>query len=192
MSSLNTTRDMNKYANALLELAEQNNQLDIINKDMLQLKAMFDDIFDNIKNKENYQKYARTFYILSDKKQKQVLENILEEINVSKLCKNFVMLLLHNHKLNVLKILSMNWVDIYNNFLGYKKVEIISVIAISDEQENKIILNLKNSIGDKFYLNKIVDANILGGLIIKIEDKMYDDSISTKLNKITNTLRSVV
>jgi len=153
---------------------------------------MFDDIFDNIKNKENYQKYARTFYILSDKKQKQVLENILEEINVSKLCKNFVMLLLHNHKLNVLKILSMNWVDIYNNFLGYKKVEIISVIAISDEQENKIILNLKNSIGDKFYLNKIVDANILGGLIIKIEDKMYDDSISTKLNKITNTLRSVV
>ena len=104
MSNLNTTRDVNKYANALLELAKQNNQLDVINDDMLQLKAMFDDIFDNVKNKENYQKYARTFYILSDKKQKQVLENILKEINVSRLCRNFVILLLHNHKLNVLKI----------------------------------------------------------------------------------------
>ena len=86
----------------------------------------------------------------------------------------------------------MNWVNLYNKFLGYKKVEVTSAIELSNEQENKIILNLKNSIGDKFYINKIIDANILGGLIIKIEDKMYDDSISNKLNKITNTLRSVV
>lgn len=192
MSNLNITRDINKYANALLQLAKQENQLDVINQDMIQLKIMFDDIFDNQNNVENYNKYARTFYILSNRQQKELLDNVLSQINVSTMCRNFVMLLLLNHKLPVLKELSRSWNKLYNAFLGYKKIEVISAIPLSASQEEKIINNIKNTVGDLFYLNKIVDKNILGGLIIKIEDKMYDDSISTKLNQVTNILRGVI
>ena len=64
-----------------------------------------------------------------------------------------------------------------------KNIEVISSIDLEDEIKNKLKQEISTVTGKKIKIVNIVDKNILGGLIIKINSLMIDSSIKTKLNK---------
>ena len=54
-------------------------------------------------------------------------------------------------------------------------------MTLTEEQIGKISKSLKKAIGTDVAINATVDANILGGLIIKIGSRMVDGSLKSKL-----------
>jgi F-type H+-transporting ATPase subunit delta len=54
--------------------------------------------------------------------------------------------------------------------------------------DEKILKKIKNSFGEKVEATIRLDENVLGGVKIKMENKILDGSLKTQLNKLKQTL----
>ncbi len=60
-------------------------------------------------------------------------------------------------------------------------VQVISSVALSDEQVERLSTSLSKKIGQKVTLNVAIDQNVLGGLSIRFADELIDGKILTLL-----------
>ena len=77
---------------------------------------------------------------------------------------------------------------IYNEFKksldekeGISEVTITTTSPLEKKFEENIIKNLSKKLNKKIRLNKLIDPRLIGGIIIKINSIMIDNSIKTKL-----------
>jgi F-type H+-transporting ATPase subunit delta len=94
-----------------------------------------------------------------------------------------------NHDLKKLDMLIKHFGDLWDLKNNISSVEVTTAEPIEKETE-KII---KNYIADKFSALKVdmsqkVDKNILGGVVIKKGDRVYDGSLRTRLYDLRNKL----
>ncbi|WP_343184042.1 F0F1 ATP synthase subunit delta [Buchnera aphidicola (Ceratovacuna keduensis)] len=104
---------------------------------------------------------------------------------------NFIKILVEDNKLYLLK-------DIKNMFYYYWKIRnrIIDVIIYSSKKlSKKFISNVLNIIKKKFskkiFLKNILDKSIIYGFIIKIDDKIFDNSFNYHLYKLRKYMLNV-
>ena len=69
--------------------------------------------------------------------------------------------------------------------------EITSAEMLTDQQKNGIKEKLKSILGEKLSLNFNIDNNVIGGLIVKIGSKMIDNSLNSKISKLTIAMKGV-
>lgn len=76
-----------------------------------------------------------------------------------------------------------------------KKIGIASVttaVWLSDKQKAKVEQKLLDTTKyETFEMNYSVDASLIGGMVIRIGDRVVDSSIKTKLHELTRELRNV-
>lgn len=69
------------------------------------------------------------------------------------------------------------------------KASVTSAVELSDAQKNDIVKKLISTTKYKrFNVNYTVDKNIIGGLVIRIGDRVVDSSIRTKLDSLSREL----
>ncbi len=68
------------------------------------------------------------------------------------------------------------------------EAKIVSAIALTLTEEEKIRQYLKRKFGKNFVLRVEIDKGIMGGLIIKVEDKVIDLSLEGKLKALKEQL----
>ncbi|MCL2566546.1 MAG: ATP synthase F1 subunit delta [Alphaproteobacteria bacterium] len=192
MINLELERDIKKYSTALLDLAKSQNLLDTVNSDMQIMADVFAKIYSSRSGSEEYTEIAKKFLVTSNAKQMEIIKNILQELNISKLVSNFVMLLLISKKITILRHLVESWDSLFLTYSGYFKVSVASVIPISEQQEAKIKGIIAKSHGEKFFLEKTIDPTILGGLVIRLKNQVIDDSLASKIKKIENNVRGSI
>jgi len=61
------------------------------------------------------------------------------------------------------------------------EVEVISAIALSDAQRQALVARLEASHGPGLAIRYKVDPAILGGMIVRVGDKLVDGSLATRL-----------
>lgn len=67
--------------------------------------------------------------------------------------------------------------------------QITSAIALTLEEETTIKEFLKKNFGKDFNAEVLIDPSIIGGFIIRVGDKIIDESIKGKLKKISEELK---
>lgn len=72
---------------------------------------------------------------------------------------------------------------------GEKEVSIISAIQLDDEQKNLIISKLENRLQKKVLPNWSENKEIIGGIIVQIDDNVIDMSL---LNKIESLSKNII
>ena len=76
-----------------------------------------------------------------------------------------------------------------------KKIGIASVttaVRLSDKQKAKVEQKLLDTTKyETFEMNYSVDASLIGGMVIRIGDRVVDSSIKTKLYELSRELRNV-
>lgn len=73
-------------------------------------------------------------------------------------------------------------VDEINNI---KRVEVISVVELSEEQKRQTVEKLQNRLQKNVVVQWTKNADIIGGLVIKIDDDIIDSSLKNKLEKLS-------
>lgn len=77
----------------------------------------------------------------------------------------------------------------------YKKIGVVYVTTpteLTGEQKSDIVEKLTQTSGyESLEMNYVVDASILGGIRIRIGDRVVDNSIQTKLEDMTRSLSKV-
>ena len=122
--------------------------------------------------------------------------NLWKDFNfdfIPNLLNSFLLILVssHNTRSTVDNILS-DLISSYEFFL--KKLRIILervkidvyVASLNDEKKKIINDELVNIWGQNLEINYNLDVSIIGGIILQVEDKLYDGSIRGKLEKFNN------
>ena len=114
--------------------------------------------------------------------------SIIEEVFSKDLDKkfiDFIKILVEKNRFSEFEEISQafkNEIDEINNI---KHFEIVSAIKLSEDRKNTI----KNRLQEKFNKNIVpswtVDKDIIGGLIIKYDDNIIDNSLKNKLERLS-------
>lgn len=101
---------------------------------------------------------------------------------------HFIRLLAENKRLPVLP-------DITELFIAYRmehekmiQVKLISAVPVTSAQQQDIIQKLTKRLQKRVLLTTEVDASLLGGAIIKANDRVIDGSVRGKLNRLLESL----
>lgn len=189
MIDLELERNLRKYSTALLDLAKSKNSLEVVNADMKIILELFSTVYLSKKNTYDYNNFSKKFLVISNARQSEIIKQILKDLNISKLVFNFIMLLLVSKKINILRRLVTTWDSLFLTYKGYFKVQVSSVVTMSEEQLGKIKDTIAKKYGNNFFVETKLDPSILGGLVIFVKNQVIDDSLASKIKKIEKNVR---
>lgn len=74
---------------------------------------------------------------------------------------------------------------------GPRKAEITSAVQLSDEEQDELKKKLSADYGDNLIFSFSVNESLLGGLRVRIGDRLIDNSVATRLSALRESLSSV-
>jgi ATP synthase F1 delta subunit len=116
--------------------------------------------------------------------QKSVIQTLSKQYKFNNLIKNFLLMLCVNGRLNFLKQILSTFIMLYQEAQGILVADVKSAAELTENQIKEIAKYLEKKLDKKILLNTVVDPKIMGGLIIKMNFTVIDNSISNKINKI--------
>ncbi|MBR5295664.1 MAG: ATP synthase F1 subunit delta [Clostridia bacterium] len=96
---------------------------------------------------------------------------------------NFLMLLCEKGRLSHLNKAVEEYRRLFFLKENYKKAKITSAKALTDEEKEKLLEKLEKVIGGKIEAEYIIDPEILGGIKVESEGKIFDGSIQNRLRE---------
>lgn len=168
------------YGDALFELAKEENLIDSLYEEAGVLATII---------RDNQELIELLNHPQIEKSEKLALIEKIFDKRVSKELTGLMVMVVEKDHVTYIN-------DILNYFIRqvkkYKNIGIASVtsaIELKDSQRNDIEKRLLETTGySSMEIEYKVDRSIIGGLVIRIEDRVVDSSIRTKLENMSKTL----
>ena len=179
ISDVKNIKIAKKYANALLESAIESGCSDKVYNDLIfvvETVISNGQLADILKNP-----------IVKDSDKKDII-NKLFSIHIDKITLELLFVLADNRRLDILSEILNQFSNLYNKINNIVKPYIISAVELNEEQRNKIIKKLENKLSKKVIPQYCINEEIIGGLIIEIDDKTIDCSLKTKFDNMRKQL----
>jgi F-type H+-transporting ATPase subunit delta len=107
---------------------------------------------------------------------------------ISAIILNFLYLLIDNHRQFYLKDIFLAFVELVNSARKIIQAEVTSAVDLNETEKEKLSGVIQNFTGKKVEPVFKVDPTIIGGVILRIGDKVIDGSIKSKLNSLREHL----
>ncbi len=164
-----------RYAKGLFDFAKNANQLQEVYKE---IKEIFDVL------KENSElKTILSSPILDEEKKMGILKEIFKGTSQQTL--NFLTLLTNKGRVNLLEDVANQFIIKYNQEIGKSSVTLILAEDLAEDLVTQILIAGKKQLsfeGKDIEINKKIDPSIIGGFILRINDKQIDASIKNRLS----------
>lgn len=169
-----------RYAKALMQLAEESKSLDTVVADVKMIHNL-------VEGSADLRMLLSSPLIKSDKKQ-SILTSLLTG-KVSDLTLKFIQLVVEQNRESSLGVIAEEFIGIYNENNNIAKVSLITATALDTNSRDLILKTIKEKYNfSEIQLEESVDADLLGGMVMRIGDKQMDASIRGQLRKIENEL----
>jgi F-type H+-transporting ATPase subunit delta len=175
-----TRRVARVYAEALLNAAERQHQSAEV---LEELEALIRDVFNRQRDFEVFLASA----VIGRERKEEVLRRAFEG-KVSPLLFNFLLVLNDRARLDVLRGVAVVCREIFERRAGRMHVGVASALPLDDEQKDRLRRELREKFGREPVLSVKVDPDLLGGLVVRVDDWVYDASVRTRLEQICNHL----
>ena len=164
-----------RYANALILSSENKTDLKVITQNFEHFNSV-------LKSSNDLSSYIKNPLVNSQKKS-LILKKICKFFSYNQSFQGFIGVLTRHGKINLQeKIFSE-----YKRIIDFRDGLTEIIITTSEPLDTKVEQKLKNKLSEslklKIKLKKIIDKNIIGGIIIKIKSIMIDNSIRSKLTE---------
>jgi len=101
---------------------------------------------------------------------------------------NLVNLLLQNDRLTALADIQQQFGDLVAKAEASVNAEVITAMALTDDQKTSLANALEVRLGLKVNLEETIDADLVGGAVIKAGDLVIDGSAKGRIEKLTTAL----
>ena len=108
--------------------------------------------------------------------------------SVSDLARNLISLLASRNSARLLPNITESYQEMLDDHNGVERAEIISAVALSDEQQARIETTLTGIVGKEITATSRVEPQILGGFVARVGDKVIDGSTRTRLDELRREL----
>lgn len=119
---------------------------------------------------------------------RKVLTALLDRVQTHAITKNVLNLLLDKERMAELPAIARELRAMIQARSGKLSAEIVSFAPLSPEQVTAITASLEKLTGKRLEVTKREDASLLGGVVAKVGDVVYDGSLKSQLR----TLRDQV
>lgn len=171
-----------RYAVALFELTQELPAADqaSVQNDVAALKAM-------IQDSDDLQKLVKSPLISADE-QADALDAVLTKAGAHQLVRNFAALVVAKRRAFALADMASQ----FGALVAQARDEMVAHVTAAQDLSAAQIDALKGELNKAFGKNIIVesqtDADLLGGMIVKVGSRMIDGSLKTKLNSLKTAL----
>ena len=164
------------YALALYEAAEAKKAVSRVSDDMAKL-------LDAVKADSEIVKYlSNPLWNVDDKK--AALKAVAAKMKLSDETLNCLDLIAENGRFAELPQILEAFRHIFYEKHGIAEVEVGTVKELSAAQDEKLRANLEKMLSRKVVVKYEIKPELLGGLVIKFNSNMIDDSLKSKLNRL--------
>ena len=177
MASVATLRDLTE---ALLQASKEEGKLDSVTSDLERFLGLLSsqDEVRNILGSSVYDINVR----------KEIVSGIGEKVGFDNLTLNFLKLVIELGKFKALVKSEGPFMQKIRKASGKVKAEVTVAEYPSQENLDRIKERLNKLMEKDVEITVKVDPSILGGVIAKVEDKVFDGSIKTQLERIRRIL----
>lgn len=169
-----------RYAKALIGLAADGKNIDQVGADLRALRAAYKaapELGDVLGN-ASFKRAQR----------KAVLDAVLTRIGAQPLVKTFTYLLLDKERLAVVPEISRELDVMIEARAGRVAAEVTSAVALTPAQLAQLTATLEKLSGKQVVVEKKQDPALLGGVVAKVGDVVYDGSLRTQLRALRDQL----
>jgi len=169
-----------RYARAFFAIAAEEKRYEEFSQELSSFSAV-------LKENKNLSEFlANPVFDRPDKK--AVLESVLDRIAVSPLTANFLKLLVDKRRIGILSDIEGSYRELMDNALKRVRVTVTTAFPLTGELSARLQANLEELTGREVEMNVIEDPTLLGGIVVRVGDTLYDGSIKTQLNNMRNLL----
>ena len=171
------------YGDALFDLALEENKIDELFEEVLALKQI-------LKENQDFTKLMNHPKVVKEEKE-EVMEAVFKG-RVSDEITGFLKIIISNNRFS--DIFSV--IDYFvARVKEYKKIGVAYIstpLELSDKQKSDVEKRLlETTVYEKMEMNYSIDEELIGGMVIRIGDKVVDSSIKTKLGKMERELMAI-
>ncbi len=171
--SQNTNEICNRYANALIISASNKDELNEISKN-------FKHFVSTIDGSQDFSKFIGN-PLINSKKKSQILTKLCGKLSYNDIFQGFVSVLAKHGKIIFYSRIFNEFKKVLDINDGLTEVIITTAEPIEKQTEEQLKQKMSDLLKLKIKLTKIIDKEIIGGVIIKINSIMIDNSIKSKL-----------
>ncbi|MFP4168393.1 MAG: ATP synthase F1 subunit delta [Desulfonatronovibrionaceae bacterium] len=172
-----------RYSRALFAIGQEQGEE--------QLAAFGRDLFDISEVLQQSPELMRVFRnpVFSAEEKKAVVEKILSKVNPSKMVSNFCLFLADKDRLAFLPEIAENYSSLLDEAQGVLRGELITAVDLDQDMKEKVKQRLEDQSGHTVHLEYDVDQEIIGGLKLKVGDKVLDASIKAQLEILKENIK---
>ena len=167
------------YAEALYNAALAKSESDSVLGELLEIGKVID-------SNPRLLGIFSTPVISRDEKAKLLKDLILSRS--SSIVSNFLMVLNEHDRLELIAAVVDQFEELDQARKNQVKVQVITAVSVSSSQEGQIAVELEKKLGKKPIVTFKVDESILGGMIVRSGDWLWDDSLKNRLSSLRNQL----
>ena len=170
-----------RYAQAIFDLALENNEVEQWGQDMAVVSEAFQD-----SDFAALMKHAD----MSAADKRAATGSVLA--GVSTMVRNLVDLLVSKGSVDSIADVYTSYTELLDQHLGRQRVEVTTAIALDEAEANRITSFVSELVRREVVLTTKVDESILGGLVIQIGDRLLDGSTKARLDGLKNRLHTEI
>ena len=175
---MKSTKSAIRYAKALLELSIENSNLNEVSSDMKR-------IVESSNETKDFKVFLNSPVIKSDKKI-EILKVLF--VGFEKLTSSFIDLITKNKREYLLVEIAEAYLYLLKKHQQIVPVSIKSARKLEKETLDQIPNKMKSHVEGDFEVKEEVDESLIGGFIVRMDDKQIDASVLTQLNRMKQEL----
>jgi F-type H+-transporting ATPase subunit delta len=170
-----------RYAQAIFDLAQENNQIEAWGDDLAVVAEVFQDAdFAALMKHADMSaadKLAATATVLA---------------GIDPLVRNLVDLLVSKNSVDSIVSVYSGYTELLDRHLGRQRVEITTAVPLEPAETERISSFVSGLVQREVVLTTKVDESILGGLVIQIGDRLLDGSTKARLDGLRTRLHTEI
>jgi F-type H+-transporting ATPase subunit delta len=163
-----------RYAKALLQVAlDKKTSLDQIGKELEGFRALLE--------RENALRNALESPTVPGTKRVKILDSLLASVKVAPETQNLLRLLAKNERVALVPVVADSFRQLVLEHEDIQPGEVISAHPLSSDQKKRLAGQLGQALGKKMELTYSTDPEILGGVVVRVGNRIFDASVTTQL-----------
>ena len=167
------------YAHSLLDLADEQKQAEPIGQELDDIKRVIDE---NAGAREVFSNPA-----ISIDERAEMLSRVFRG-KVSPLLFNTLNVMNQHNRLGLIGQMAVAYGELLDEKLGKIEVDIIVAQKLTPEQMEAAKQKVSKALGRDAVVHQYVDETIVGGLVLRVGDKLIDASVKNQLNALKQQL----
>ena len=170
-----------RYASSLLDLAVENNKMDVISRDIELISATMEKAPDLARALENP--------VIRPELKTSILDEIFKS-DINSETMHFVRFLVKKGRENLIREIALKYLQLRDEKLGIVNVDVRTAFELTEQQKNELKNRIEKMLNKTARLRLKIEPEVVGGFIAQINDTVYDASVRHQLDILKQRLLS--